>query len=67
MAKMAQIYYEKLEKMEQEAYDGGYGADWLSDIGEGLKWYAYQCSVDGTTPTFAGFMNYIERKWKGKS
>ena len=67
MAKIAQIYYEKLENMEQEAYDGGYGADWLSDIGEGLKWYAYQCAADGTIPTFAGFMNYIETKWKGKA
>lgn len=33
-------YSESLEQWEQEAYHDGYGADWLADIGEGVKYYA---------------------------
>ena len=33
-------YSEALEQWEQEAYHDGYGADWLAEIGEGVKFYA---------------------------
>ena len=39
-------YSESLEQWEQEAYHDGYGADWLADVGEGIKYYAiepYDC------------------------
>ena len=30
-------YSELLEQWEQEAYHDDYGADWLADVGEGVK------------------------------
>ncbi len=54
-------YVEKLEKWEQEAYDGGCGADWLGEVGEGVKFYALECEVKGKRPTFAGLMKHLER------
>ena len=56
-------YSEMLEAWEQEAYQDGYGADWLSDIGEGVKYYAMECEAKGRRPTFAGLIRYIDRKW----
>ena len=55
-------YSESLEQWEQEAYHDGYGADWLADIGEGVKYYAMECESKGRRPTFAGLIRYIDRK-----
>ena len=55
-------YSEALEQWEQEAYHDGYGADWLADVGEGVKHYAMECEVTGKRPTFAGLIRYINRK-----
>ena len=52
-------YSESLEQWEQEAYHDGYGADWLADIGEGVKYYAMECEAKGRRPTFAGLIRYI--------
>ena len=55
-------YSAELEAWEQEAYHDGYGADWLADVGEGVKYYAMECEVAGKRPTFAGLIRYIDRK-----
>ena len=55
-------YSELLEQWEQEAYHDGYGADWLADVGEGIKYYAMDCETKGRRPTFAGLIRYIDRK-----
>lgn len=55
-------YSKQLEQWEQDAYDGHYGSDWLEDVGEGVKFYAMSCDEQGKRPTFAGLMNYLERK-----
>lgn len=59
-------YSEKLEKWEQEAYDGEYGMDWLEEVGEGVKFYAIECEVKGKRPTFAGLMKHLESKFTMK-
>ena len=41
-------YSEQLERYEQVAYEGGYGADWLADVGEGVKFYAMMCERRGS-------------------
>lgn len=41
-------YSELLEQWEQEAYHDGYGADWLADVGEGIKYYAMNCDKNAT-------------------
>ncbi len=53
-------YSEKLEQWEQEAYNGGYGSDWLGEVGEGVKFYVMSCEAKGKRPTFTGLMNYLE-------
>lgn len=55
-------YSEQLERYEQVAYEGGYGADWLADVGEGVKFYAMMCEERGKRPTFAGLMKYLDKK-----
>ena len=49
-------YSESLEQWEQEAYHDGYGADWLADIGEGVKYYATSESfgIFGAAPARSG-------------
>jgi len=54
-------YSEKLEQYEQKAYDAGYGADWLADVGENVKFYAMLCESKGESPTFDGLMQHIEK------
>lgn len=55
-------YSEQLERYEQVAYEGGYGADWLTDVGKGVKFYAMMCEERGKRPTFAGLMKYLDKK-----
>jgi len=56
---------DKLEKYEQEAYEGGYGSDWLTDIGEGFKFYVEQCVQNNESVTIKGFEKYIDNLNKG--
>lgn len=53
-------YSERLEHWEQEAYKGGWGADWLEEIGENVKFYALKCEISGEQPTFTGLMKHLE-------
>lgn len=49
-----------LESWEQEAYTGGYGADWLEEIGESIRVYAMDCENAGKRPTFSGLIQYLK-------
>lgn len=55
-------YVEQLEAWEQEAYAGGYGEDWLTDVGEGVKFYAMKCEAEGKRPTFKGLLEYLDER-----
>lgn len=61
-ATSAQMYAERLESWEQDAYSGEYGEDWLVEVGESVKWYTEQCVEDNKTPTFAGLMRFLARR-----
>lgn len=63
---MSQKLYDKLEKYEQDAYDGGFGSDWLSDVGEGFKFFLEKCVKEGRHATIKGFENYIDNLAKEK-
>lgn len=58
---------ELLEAWEQEAYDGGYGADWLEQVGESVRIYAMDCENDGKRPTFAGLLRYLSLLHQGQA
>lgn len=58
-------YSPMLEAWEQEAYKGGYGADWLEEVGEGVREYASKQESCGKRPTFAGLMQYLKEKQEG--
>ena len=49
-----------LELWEQDAYRGGYGADWLEEVGESVRIYAMDCENSGKRPTFAGLIGYLK-------
>lgn len=49
-----------LESWEQEAYAGGYGADWLENVGESVRVYATECENEGKRPTFAGLIRHLK-------
>ena len=51
-------YSESLEQWEQEAYHDGYGADWLADVGEGVKYYAMDCETKGRRLYESGSNHY---------
>lgn len=61
---MSKKLLEKLEKYEQLAYDGGFGADWLEDVGEGFKFYIRDCVGSGVKATISGFAKYLDEKAK---
>lgn len=61
---MMEKYSDRLERMEHSAYAGGFGADWLEEAGEGIKFYALNCEADGKSPTFAGLIRYLEYLFK---
>ena len=58
-------YSERLEEMEQSAYKGEWGADWLEQAGECVKFYALKCESEGRRPTFAGLIRFLEREFDG--
>ena len=51
-----------LEAYERYAYSGGFGEDWLVDIGEGFKFFIQYCEDGGITPTIPRFMRWIENR-----
>lgn len=55
-------YSEQLERYEQVASEGGYKTAWLTDVGDGVKFYAMKCEERGKRPTFAGLMKYLDRR-----
>lgn len=57
---MSEKLLEKLESYEQEAYNGGYGTDWLENVGEGFKFYIQECIDKNIRPTIKGFEKYID-------
>lgn len=57
---MSKKLLDKLEKYEQQAYNGGYGQDWLEQIGEGFKFYIRDCVNENKKPTIKGFEKYID-------
>jgi len=61
---MSKKLLDKLEKYERSAYAGGYGSDWLENIGEGFKRYISDCVDKNVRPTIKGFEKYIDDKAK---
>jgi hypothetical protein len=57
---MSKKLLEKLEKYEQEAYDGCIGSDWLANIGEGFKFYIKECINKNIKPSINGFEKFID-------
>lgn len=55
-------YSEQLERYEQIADAGGYRESWLTDVGDGVKFYAMKCEARGRRPTFAGLMKYLDKR-----
>jgi len=58
---MSKKLLNKLEKYEQQAYSGGYGVDWLEQVGEGFKVYIRKCVEDNIRRTIEGFERYIDK------
>lgn len=57
---MSKQLLSKLIRYEEEAYQGGYGSDWLESIGEGFRQYLEQCEERGERSTIKGFEQYID-------
>jgi hypothetical protein len=64
---MSKKLLDKLESYEQRAYDGGYGSDWLENIGEGFKFYIQVCVDKNIKSTIKGFEKYIDDMASKKS
>ncbi|GED55772.1 hypothetical protein EDM54_24180 [Brevibacillus borstelensis] len=58
---MSKQLLEKLERYEQDAYSGGYGADWLAEVGEGFKDYIGWCVENKKRPSIKGFEEWIDQ------
>lgn len=54
-----------LDAWEQEAYAGGFGSDWLEEVGESVRFYATNCENAGKRPTFAGLIQYLKALHNG--
>lgn len=61
---MSKQLLEKLERYEESAYEGGFGADWLEQVGEGFKFYIAECVNSGSRATIAGFERYLDGLYK---
>lgn len=59
-------YSDRLEEMEQSAYNEDWGSDWLEMIGENVKFYAKFCEEKGKRPTFSGFVKHLEKCFYGE-
>ena len=64
MSKTAERIRKKLERYEQESYNDGCGADWLSEIGEGIKFHAEDCIKQNKSMTLKSLENYIDDLYK---
>ena len=58
---MSKKLLDKLERYEQQAYNGGYGSDWLEEIGEGFKFYIKDCVDKNVKATIKEFEKYIDK------
>ena len=56
-----------LEAYERYAYSGGFGNDWLSDVGEGFKFFIEFCDKNEIKPTVPRFMRWIESRIADKN
>ncbi len=65
--KNAERLLQKLERYEQEAYNGEFGSDWLEDIGEGFKFYVEECAAENKPVTIKGFEKHIDAMRNGKA
>lgn len=57
---MSKQLLEKLERYEQIAYDGGWGDEWIEEIGEGFKFHIRNCCDANVKPTIKGFEKYLD-------
>lgn len=62
---MSKQLLNKLERYEQDAYEGHFGSDWLEQVGEGFKFYIQECVNSGSRATIAGFERYLDKLHKG--
>jgi len=60
----AEKLLEKLERYEQQAYDGGFGSDWLEEIGEGFRFYVADCIDNKRRMSISGFAAWIDEMAK---
>lgn len=58
-------YSALLEAWEYDAYSGGYGSDWLEEIGENVRFYAMYCESLGKRPTFSGLIQHLKKVHDG--
>lgn len=42
-------------------YSGGYGADWLAEVGEGFKYYIVWCVENKKRASIKGFEEWIDQ------
>ncbi len=49
-----------LNKYQQVAYDGGCGTDYLSELGEGIRYYFMECDNNNIEPTIENFLEWID-------
>lgn len=63
--KNAKRLLRKLEKYEQEAYDGAFGDEWLSDLGEGIKFYVENCVEQNKKMSINGLEKHIDGIYNG--
>ena len=52
----------RIDKMNDEAANGGYWSDWADDVAIGLFDYAETCEMIKRKPTFGGFIKFLESK-----
>jgi hypothetical protein len=60
---MSKRLLEKLERYEQNAYNGHFGEDWLIDVGEGFKFYIEICITQNKRATIKGFESYLDKMY----
>lgn len=60
MSTYEQRLLDKLKIYEHRAYSGGFGADWLEEIGEGFRHYIEKCIATGEIASINGFITYLD-------
>lgn len=64
---MSKELLKKLERYEQDAYNGGYGGDWLESVGEGFRFYVEDCVKNNRRVTIKGFERYLDAMHKSSN